>query len=331
MLGSPSLLAQALSEGTAAGYLQRPVGARSLGLVGSYTAVANEPMGLFANPSISAWFMPKPAFGLSISLLGLGRTYTSFAYAQAIGNGFGIGAGVQSFSAGSFIARDLNGEPLGEHTPHDLAISLSGSFRWNFLSVGVTGKYLWSGLVGAGISASGAAADIGALFHVADLFSFGVTARNLGAFLQWENHRAPLPLAISAGVATEVHFAPRISRRRSPITGEEYVVRLPSERYLLLALELRYGQTTRRPSLCAAAEVIPLPGFALRGGAIIFGDELGRARWFPIDRIGGGISVQLPMIGALPIGLQMDYALTHEYTSPSRLAHTVGLTVQLTQ
>lgn len=330
LLGSTlALRAQAVSEGVAAAYLLRPVGARSLGLAGSYTAVANEPMGIFANAAAGAWLPPQPTVSLAVSLLGLGRTYSSAAYAQAVGKGLGIGVGIQSFSAGSFIARNWYGEALGNYTPYELAATLAGSFRWEFFSVGMAAKYLWSGVAGAGLTAQGIAADVGTLFHVADLLSVGASLRNLGGFLQWAHHRDRLPVSMAIGIATELGLAPPVQRGRLPVTGQEYLVRLPSPHYVLLAAELQYVQDAPRPSVSVAVEVAPFPGVALRGGAILFGNELGRARWLPRQRLGGGIAIQLPEALDAPFHLQLDYALTYEYASPSRLAHTIGVTTQL--
>lgn len=329
VLGASAVRAQAVSEGIAAAYLLRPVGARALGLAGSYTAVANDPMGLFTNAAASAWLPPQPMVSLSVSLLGLGRTYSSAAYAQAIGGGFGIGVGIQGFAAGSFIARNWYGDAIGNYTPYDVAATLAGSFRWEFFSAGIAAKYLWSGLAGAGLSAQGIAADIGALFHVAELFSVGAALRNLGASLRWAHHWDRLPVSVAVGIATEIGLAPSIHRERLPATGEEYFVRLPSPYYVLLTAELQYVHNTPRPAISVAAEVAPLPGVALRGGAVLFGDELGRARWFPTQRLGGGLAIQVPEGANLPFRLQLDYALTYEYASPSRLAHTVGVTTQL--
>lgn len=324
------LQAQPLSEGSPVGYFQRPLGARAVGLAGAYSAVANEPLGLFANPATAAWLPPVPSFGLSLSVLGLGRIHGGFAYAQALGTtGFGLGTGIQHFSAGSFTARNSRGEALGSYTPQNVALLLAGSYRWEFFSIGLAGKYLWSGLSGAGISGAGGAADLGALFHIADRFTLGVALSNLGGFLKWEGHREAIPLTVSLGVATELWFSPSARRERDPVTGEERLLWLPPSRYVLLSAECRYSTGTVRPSLVLGLEAAPLAGIALRGGMTAFGDDLGHARWLLPQRAAGGISAQLPETIALPFRLQLDYAVAYEYSSPSRLLQSLGLTAQL--
>jgi hypothetical protein len=278
---------------------------------------------------VSAWLAERPAFGLSLSLLGVGRTYGGFAYAQALGHRFGIGTGIAHFSAGSFTARSASGEAIGTYTPQNVALALCGAFRWEFLSVGVMGKYLWSGLSGGGISGQGVAADLGALFRVAELFSVGVLVSNLGGFMQWEGVREYPRRTFAMGIATELGIAPRAQRRRLPFTGEEQLVWEPASRYILLSAEMRYTEGMPRPEALLALEAVPFQGFALRGGVTLLGNEAGRLRWFSPQRLGGGLALQLPRSYALPFLLQLDYALSYEYSSPSRLAHTVGLTAQL--
>jgi hypothetical protein len=270
----------------------------------------------------------QPTFGLSLALLGLGRTHGGFAYAQRVGR-FGIAAGIQSFSGGSFTGRNVRGDPIGTYVPQDIAVVLGGAVRWEFFSVGIAGKYLWSGLLGGGLSGTGAALDVGALFHVADLFSVGASLSNIGGFMVWEGNREVVPPMFAVGVATEIGLAPPMVRERNPLTGEESVRWLPASRYLLLSVETRYRLGAARPSVVCAAELAPLPGAALRGGVTLFGDETGRAGWLLRQRLGGGIAVQLPQPLELPIALQLDYALTYEYSAPSSLAHTLGLTAQL--
>ncbi|MCS7177466.1 MAG: PorV/PorQ family protein [Candidatus Kapabacteria bacterium] len=286
--------AQPLTEGVALSSLQRPAGARALGLAGVYTAIANEPSGCFANPAASAWLSERPQAAISVSLLGIGRVYSSLAYAQSISQIVGVSAGLRSFSGGSFTARTSRGEPLGSYVPQDYALALGGAFRWDFFSVGVLGKYLWSGLLGGGIAGNGFAADLGALFQVSNAVSIGAALSNLGGFIAWQGHRESLPLSIAVGVATELQLAPSTRRERHPITGEETVVWIPSPQYLLISTEARYTQGIARPSLLVAVEVAPLSGFSLRTGLTIVGDDAGRVRWFALSQLGGGIGIQMP-------------------------------------
>ncbi len=96
-----------------------------------------------------------------------------------------------------------------------------------------------------------------------------------------------------------------------------------------MSAELRYTTGTPRPALLLGLELVPLSGVALRAGTTVFGDVLGRAHWFSLQRTGGGVSVQLPDAVALPLRLQLDYAVTYEYSSPWQLLHSLGLTAQL--
>ncbi|MCS6966799.1 MAG: hypothetical protein NZ473_08610, partial [Candidatus Kapabacteria bacterium] len=151
----------------------------------------------------------------------------------------------------------------------------------------------------------------------------------LGGFLSWGERREGIPATFTLGIATEIGIAPPLRRERIPATGEERTTWLPSPQYVLLSTEVRYTQGLARPTVLLAAEIAPLGGIALRGGTTVFGDELGQARWFPLQRLGGGLAVQLPHTLQLPIYLQADYAISYEYSSPTRLAHTVSLTAQL--
>jgi hypothetical protein len=321
--------AQPLMPATAGASLQRPVGARPIGLGGTYVAIANEPSGIFANPAPIAWLPPQAQLSATVSALGLGRTSAALAYAQAVSPGIGIGVGVLRFGAGELRLRTAEGIPAGTATAQDVALTLCGALGWEFLSTGLAAKYLWSGLSGTDISASGFAFDLGASARVAELLSLGVAVCNLGGRLHWASGWENLPYTVHVGIATEFNFGVPERAERSPVTGELSPQRLISAEYVLLGIELQYVQGAARPMLLLGIEAVPIAGLAVRAGTSLFADSEGHARWLPGHHSAAGISVQLPPLEAVPLRLQLDYSLSAEPTSPSRIAHTASLTASI--
>ncbi|MEN3026855.1 MAG: hypothetical protein ABDH31_03985, partial [Chlorobiota bacterium] len=64
-------------------------------------------------------------------------------------------------------------------------------------------------------------------------------------------------------------------------------------------------------------------------GLTLVGDDAGRVRWFALSQLGGGIGIQMPPLHGFPFYLQLDYALSYDYSSPSRLMHSIGLIAEL--
>jgi len=90
--------AQVSSGGYSETYLFRNVGARAISMAGAYSAVVNEPAGIYYNPAGIGFMNEIPTVSASVSILGLGRSYNSLTWAQQVMPNFGVGFGFNALT-----------------------------------------------------------------------------------------------------------------------------------------------------------------------------------------------------------------------------------------
>lgn len=322
-----SLFSQSYGGGYSSSYLQRNNGARAIGMAGAYTAVVNEPAAIFYNPAGIGYLEEIPLVNSSISILGLGRVNSSLAWAQEISPEFGLGASFNSFYGGSFTARDVKGNPIGTMDDFQYSLSVAGSYKIEFMSMGATLKYLGSSLGSSPLSASGVSLDLGTKFDVFDLFSFGLSVQNVSGMLFWNNDissRDDVPYTIRTGIAFEYGLNDEEFTTRSTITGEEELVYIPATRYILFATDLIFNQYVTTPDWVIGTEISPHELIALRGGISIYGEKLGEPQLFPMNYWGGGLSIR-PDLKDLPFKMNIDYSIANEYLLNNGIAHHITL------
>lgn len=327
---SSVLIAQSTSSGYAESYLQRPVGARAIGFGGAYTAIVNEPTGLFYNPAFSAFLPDRPQVSLMTSPLEFGRTQASFSYAQSLGSDWGVSAGLNSFYNGSFQATDIQGHSLGKFSSEQYDIILGGSWRNDFFSVGANAKYLLNALTGSGSQGKTFAFDFGAKVNIIDILTFGMAIQNIGGRVDWKSATGSkdiIPFTIRAGVASEIGINEEEYVVRSTIRGEPETVKLPSTQYVLVSLDAVYNQYDDVPTMLLGAEYSPIPIIAVRAGGAVFGEKLGKNKFMSLTQWGGGFSVK-PTIEALPFLFNIEYAISGDAVSSSGVAHHISLIMQ---
>ena len=322
--------AQSFSSGLAESYLQRPVGARAIGLAGAYTAVANEPNGLYYNPAFSAFLPNRPQISLVSSPLEFGRNHSSFSYAQSIGEHFGVSAGLNSFFNGSFQATDIQGNLLGNYSNQQYDIVIGGSWRNDFFALGANAKYLINALTGSATSGKTFAFDFGAKVNLIDILTFGMAIQNIGGRVDWNSITGTkdiIPYTLRAGIATEIGINQEEYVVRSTIRGEPETIQLPSTQYILLSLDAVYNQHDKTPTMLLGAEYSPLAILAVRAGASVFGEKLGANKFLPLTQWGGGFSIK-PTIEALPFLFNIEYAVSGDAVSSSGVGHHISLVLQ---
>ncbi|HYF03808.1 MAG TPA: PorV/PorQ family protein [Patescibacteria group bacterium] len=308
-------------------YLLREVSARAIGMSGAYTAVANESNALFYNPAALSLLSAKPSISTTYSILQAGRQHAVLSYAQSFAdNQFGIGAGINSFAAGSFTGRDALGNSLGTLTNQQLGLALGGAYNAEFMSFGATVKYLFNNLQGSDAAAQGFALDLGAKTDVAELFSFGISVQNLVGFMKWNamNESEAIPYVIRAGVATEFGFDETEIIARTNVRGEIDTIEIPATRYVMVSLESVLRQFASTPDLILATEILPIEVLAIRGGITLLGEERFKTEFFPASRFGTGLSLRLPGLN-MPFQMQLDYAISRDNIASAHLAHTLSL------
>lgn len=328
---SPSdSLAQMSDGGYSEPWLRQNIGARPIAMGGVYSAIVNEPSGIFYNPAGVAFMPSAPTFNTSISSLGLGRTHASLAWAQEIIPQFGIGAGINNIYSGSFTGRNIQGAPTRELNNNQISAMLVGSYRLEYFSMGAAVKYINNSLNGANISASGVAFDLGVKLNVLDLFSFGLAMNNIGGSMKWNTLSSAsedIPFTIRTGIAAEFGINDESIVTRTSITGEEETINIPPTRYLLVGLDAVMNQYDATPSFIIGAEVVPHELLAIRAGISLYGENEGVAQILPMNYWGAGLSIRPPL--EMAFNLHIDYSVSNQYMAQSSIAHHVSLIFEL--
>jgi hypothetical protein len=323
-----SASSQATSSGLAESYLQRPVGARAIGFAGAYTAVSNEPNGVFFNPASSAFLASRPQFSLMVSPMQFGRNQYALSYGQSIGN-WGVSGSVNTMQSAKFAATNINGDYIGDYSNEQYDLSLGGSWRNDLFSLGASGKYLINALTGSGASGKTFAFDFGAKMNFLDLFTVGASIQNIGGRIDWKsvNGTDLIPFTIRAGVATEIGINQEEYVVRSTVRGEPETVELPATQYVLLALDAVYNQHDKVPTIILGAEYSPMELLAVRGGMSVYGEELNLNTFMPMTQWGAGFTIK-PVVTSLPFRFQVDYAVAADDLANGQVGHHLSLVME---
>ena len=194
---------------TTSEFLALGVGARAVAMGEAYSAVADEAGALYWNPAA----MTRIA-GRSVTFMHSAYVDASFfdygAYAQNLGKGGAIGAGIQYYSAGAITQTDTTGTDVGSFTPYDVALSVGyankldgfGLEALNGYSVGLAGKFISSKILA---SAQTGAVDIGVLSPAYfERLRLALTASNIGGKIKYDRASESLPLAMRIGSAYQI-------------------------------------------------------------------------------------------------------------------------------
>lgn len=330
IIGHTDLNSQNYYGGYSESWLSRNIGARPLAMGGVYSAIVNEPNGIFYNPAGSSFMSDAPSFATSVSSMGLNRTFASLAWAQEIIPQFGLGFGINNLNSGSFLSRSINGAPVRDVNNNQISALLAASYRLEFISMGASVKYLNNSLSGANISSTGIAFDLGVKMNVADLFSFGVAMNNIGGSMKWNTSSQiseNIPYTLRTGVAVEFGLNEETKVARTTITGEEQTVVIPPTQYILLGMDAVMNQFDKTPSWIVGTEVVFHEFFALRGGLSIYGDNEGKPEFLPMNNWGAGISLR-PQLD-MDFLMQIDYSVSKEFITTDRIAHHLTLIIEL--
>jgi hypothetical protein len=325
-------LAQVAGGGYAESYLLRNMNARPISMAGAYTAIANDPSAIYYNPAGLSSLTDKPNISTMYTFLEFGRTHSSLTWGQNMFEDFGFGIGINSFTSGSFMARDIKGNPLGDMTAWQFSATAAGAYQLEFFSVGASLKYLANSLEGSGTRADGFGLDIGTKFNVMDLFTVGVSMQNIASMVFWNTESEEnnlLPYTVRAGVAMEFGLNENIYVTRSTISGELEEVYEPATRYVLVGIDAVLTQYENGPTIVLGVEAVPHEVIAFRGGISILGDDMNEYILFPMTIWGGGISIRPDMQDYdLPFRLSFDYSISSDWLAKNRIAHTVSLNIE---
>lgn len=332
ILSMPQLVhAQQKNGGYSSSYINRNTSARINAMAGAYTAIVNDPNSVFINPAGIGFLLNKPMFVTSVSLPGIGRVHSNIAYGQGIGQNFGVGLGINSFTSGEFIGRDIMGNPLGNMRDWQYSMNLSLGYAQKDYGFGATFKYLGRNLQGSNISANGIAFDLGTKFNVADLFTFGASIQNIGGSMKWNtasNISDNLPLTLRTGVAFEFGINDETLETQTSVTGSIDTVYIPATKYFLLSFDAVFRETDMSPNFVVGAEIVPIEELAIRGGFNIYGEDNGTPTLFPLNIWGAGVSLR-PNLESPAFDLNVDYSISNEFILGSGIAHHISIIIDL--
>jgi len=328
-LWSLHVFSQSENEGYAESYLQRPIGARAIGMAGNNTSVVNDPNTIFGNPAGLSSQSENITISSMYSALQFGRFHSTLSLAQNFAENFGAGIGFNYVSNGQFIIRDKTGNNKGIGNNTQYALNLGCAYSIKPLTFGITGKYLRNTSSAVNESGEGFCFDAGTYFTIKNVISAGIVIQNIG-FMQWNtssSQKETLPWMLKAGVSTEIPLDDKSYTQRSATLGEVEEYSEPSSTFVLLSLEGQYIRGNNNPNFNLGIDYGITELLSFRSGIAIFGDNYGTTSFFPMNTYSGGISYKL-VSAELPFRLQIDYAAAKEYTSQLPISHHVSFIFQ---
>jgi hypothetical protein len=259
-----------------AAFLKIGVGARALGMGGSFAAVADEAGAVYWNPAGLDLFH-RTKVEATYSRLSLNRSYDTGALSQPIGKYGSLGLSWIRFGVDKIELRtDDTADPEGYGNDKENAYLASYSKSiLGFLSFGVTGKYVTQELLGRRATASGA--DLGLLLRMTNGWSLGLVTQNIGAKLSWPGgHKDPLPRVTKLGVANQILNGRLLtSCDRISSNQEKSEIRFGVEGKVSPTWSLRCGYGRGEVSL-GTGVLAPLPWAATRLDYVFGTDRLGQ-------------------------------------------------------
>ena len=234
--------AQVVTSG--ADFLKIDSGARSEGMGGAFTAVADDVNALTWNPAGLA-LLQYPEFGYLRMLYFSDIAYNFGGVAVPLAAGedtFGLGAGFVNM--GTSFDSTLGLAPAV--STGDDAFFLSMAYRIkNIFAFGVTGKYILRQIAGYNASAFGG--DVGVLITPGDRFRIGAGLFNAGQDVKFISEGDPLPMTGRLGLAFKILDVPHnsllLSVDNDQFQAQAYQGAAGMEYWLDKTLALRAGYT----------------------------------------------------------------------------------------
>lgn len=188
-----------------AAFLKIGVGARAVGMGEAQAALAAGPEALYWNPAgLAADDRRAVSFTHSEWLEDIRYEYLGLSYPL-------FGLGTVGFSAGrvsmgKLEGRDEQGNPTGDFSASDMALSLGYARRlWEFVSLGAGAEYISSKIENESASAFAGSFGAAAELPLPGL-SAGVSASNLGGEMKFIEEGDPLPFVARGGLAYLLPF-----------------------------------------------------------------------------------------------------------------------------
>jgi len=311
------LLSQATNGGYSTSFLAREVSSRVAGLGGAYTAIADDPNGLFYNPGALRVEDDFYHVSTTFAFLEFGRLHTTLATTKRISDEFSFGFAINNLSGTEFISRNSIGDPLGTLSENQLAFSSSLGYQVGDVGLGVTVKYLNRNLTGTSLNGNGFALDFGTKVRLVDDYSVGVSLQNVGGKMSWNefNDVELIPYTIRTGVSKKFYLG------EDDLYAEVNPKFDIKERYVLTTIDFSLTQFDTVPRIVLAAEIVPLSLVTIRCGMTILGNDKGSFGVLPLTTLGGGISIRPPITNEFPVNLEIEYSIAKDHISRGRMGH----------
>ena len=326
-------MAQQSGGGYAGSWINREFSARPLAMGGVFTGIADDPNAIYYNPAGLSDLPEVPTFLSSVSMLGLGRTNSTFAWGQQIAPNLGLGVALNNFFTGSFTARDSRGHAFAEYSNFQYMLAVSAAYKIAYASFGTTLKYLTDNLQGSETFANGYSIDFGAMFDILGYFKFGAQLQNASGFLFWNTVRSDimnLPWKIKTGLSTTFATSVNFQQDRSTSTGEMMIEGADFENFLTIGLDISYAQYSIAPIISLATEYEAHKYVTFRGGMAIYGDNFGKPQFFPMNNWGVGLTIYPDVEyfnDYLPFTFSVDYTISREYVNINGINHSISLNI----
>ncbi|MDE0088804.1 MAG: hypothetical protein OXU23_24000 [Candidatus Poribacteria bacterium] len=194
-------------------HLRLGAGARSIGLGGAYTAIAEDATATVWNPA-GLGSAADLSLNFSTQRLSLDRTHNFIAITKMLGSYGSIGLAATNFGVSDYNLYDSKGEYGGKADYSSNAYSLSYGIAVGNFNLGLTGRMLadnfgvdsvdnQSGFGGVDIGLMGHALHIDVNEEQVPTFHYGVVAKYLGASL---GEAGTVPMVVDVGVAYDLYM-----------------------------------------------------------------------------------------------------------------------------
>lgn len=196
------LLAFLGSDFQADGFLKLGYGARAVAMGGAYTALSDDPEGVFWNPA-GLCYAEKSGFsvmGMSlfdeVSITSLGSAFNFRSYGVVSLDVIYLGA--------RDIERDAYGRELGEFTNSNIAVGAGFSRKFYKFSTGMNVKFIYSKL--GDYTAQSYYIDAGVMYDFRKFLFLGLSLRDLGLGPSFNGVREKSPATLRGGAGLKMNF-----------------------------------------------------------------------------------------------------------------------------
>ena len=243
-------------------HLRLGAGARSIGMGGAFTAIADDATATVWNPA-GLGSAADLSLNFSTQQLDLDRSHNFIALTKALGSAGSIGLAVTNAGVSGIQQYDANERYSGTFNYSANAYSLSYGIGLGNFSIGLTGRMLMDSFGTANVeSTSGfGGVDVGLMGHALHIdvgeeqvptFHYGIAAKYLGAALGEDT----VPMVISVGTAYNLYmgnvvtFAADLEQEMVNLDESATSLRLGAEytivTYKSTALSIRGGAKASR-------------------------------------------------------------------------------------